>query len=1800
MKTCPLSIFTSLLNIKSRLKHPNSFRHSRAAFFCAVPFAALFAVSASAANISWTGATDGVWSTGGDWTGGVAPAAADVAVFDAGSTANLKTTLGANFSIQGLRIMTPGGLITIGAGNTLTLGSGGIDMSSASQDLLINALLALAADQTWNVGAGRTLTVNSAISGTGVNLSKIGLGVLTLAGANTFTGTTTIGGGTLNLSGSLNGTTGTDLTFTGTGIFNVTAAAGANQGMGVLRFNIGDGVVKSTNNGGTSGVSFASRAARAAGATGNFVLSGGTPGTPGSPGTLGTNNIVIGGGELTGQLLDRGLFYNGSRYAAYDAGGFVRGLIYGTDLNAPASILAGATLGVNDATKDVQISGDITAQTTAVVNTISDPGAFSITLTGGQTLSINGFLKSGASAATISGGNGITTTVAGYEMVIRTDAAGDTLTISTPILDNGGSSFTKSGAGTLFLTTASTYTGGTTLGGGSLILSNKNGFGTGTVTLAGGTNFKTGTFEGNTAGGALLNAFLLSGGNATLDVSFGTAKDIWINTPVSGPGGFIVIGSGRAQGLTLSGAKTFSGGVTLGTPTLPTDTPNVSIDDNASLGTGVLRSELNASSVTDGALRINTSLSNVANPIVIASGARIVIQTLNNNVTLNGVISDEGNGGALITAGTGIVTLGNANTFKGTTTIASGGTVLLGNSLALQNSTLSYSTGTLGFGTLTSSTLGGITGSQGLALTNALSQAVALTVGNNNTNTTYAGSFTDGAAAGGSFTKNGTGTFTLGNNSALNQTGATNINGGTLLFSSAAPDVPTSAINVNSGGTLGITTNTLTLHNTLTFSGTSAYQLQTGATLNGSTVINGNLNVTGTPVLRLASDGTTPSAGTKVIATYTGTLLNSAAWTVDALSLNSSGSQLSNWIAGNGTWVTPANWDQLGWGGSVFYDTANKQLKLTGFTQGNIAPLSTTIATIAPANNAAVTAPATTTTVASLTIGNSGAFSHSLTLQPGAPLKVNGALTLNPSGTLNASAASFLTNTLNMSGGTVTLGTGSSAGIANLTSGTLAATIGNEMTVSSKLITGTTSIFAGNTPFKVSGSNLVSGIDGLMIQGGTTKFANATYGSISLTDAGAVWSTNNGNPISNPFTTSPTANALVVHVNWRATNINAKTQPPVLTYNGVTLTQASSAYDAGAGNWANTAVYYLYNPTQGSNPLAVSFQQGGITDYAVDAFTLGGADTTFFPETRGATAGILPLDNRTTTSLTLNNIPLHGVATSSVIYRTTSGIPTSLVGSVSSGEYGTLITSGPGGGNGLQWKANAATSPTIVGAGMLVTDVTSSSLTSAATSDLISARFGMASAAFAPVTTLFPINRPAMTVDVTSANTLDFGGAPSVSMGAMTLQPGSSLTLSNAPGTVTFSSISGSGSLTQAGSGTLVLSGVSSYVGAATISAGTLSIGADANLGNANLLIFNGGTLQITGTALTSYAGGVIGSHPVTMLFDKTAGFDISDAGNTFTVNQTLSQGSGGLTKLGAGKLVLGGTNTFTGAVTLSAGTLSVGTNANLGNGNTLVFNGGTLQITGTALNSYAAGVIGAHAVTLTPDKTVGFDIASAANTFIVGQILNQGAGGLTKAGPGTLILGGANTYTGTTTVNGGMLVVNGTISGTTTVSGGTLAGDNGILGNVTANNGGTLSPGGGGIGALTVNGDINLNGSSIFSVQFDSTAIAVDGVALNGNLNIASGAVLNVSDIGSNPSSIFGVTAPVITYSGTWNGGTFAGLPDDSYFMSAGQAYQISYDRGAVTLTMLAVIPEPGTAASLLGGLGLLLGVRRRRFTGK
>ena len=109
--------------------------------------------------------------------------------------------------------------------------------------------------------------------------------------------------------------------------------------------------------------------------------------------------------------------------------------------------------------------------------------------------------------------------------------------------------------------------------------------------------------------------------------------------------------------------------------------------------------------------------------------------------------------------------------------------------------------------------------------------------------------------------------------------------------------------------------------------------------------------------------------------------------------------------------------------------------------------------------------------------------------------------------------------------------------------------------------------------------------------------------------------------------------------------------------------------------------------------------------------------------------------------------------------------------------------------------------------------------------------------------------------------------------------------------------ISGSGSLTQTGTGILTLLGSNTYSGSTTISAGTLQVG-------------NGGS------------GEFLGSASVSLSNEHCAGFQSRRRAD---LQRRRSAARGSLTQTGTGILTLLGSNTYTGGTTISAGTLQVG-----------------------------------------------------------------------------------------------------------------------------------------------------------------------------------------------------------------------------------------------------------------------------------
>jgi len=211
----------------------------------------------------------------------------------------------------------------------------------------------------------------------------------------------------------------------------------------------------------------------------------------------------------------------------------------------------------------------------------------------------------------------------------------------------------------------------------------------------------------------------------------------------------------------------------------------------------------------------------------------------------------------------------------------------------------------------------------------------------------------------------------------------------------------------------------------------------------------------------------------------------------------------------------------------------------------------------------------------------------------------------------------------------------------------------------------------------------------------------------------------------------------------------------------------------------------------------------------------------------------------------------------------------------------------------------------------------------------------------------------------------------------------------------------GAVSVNKTGAGLWILSGTNSYAGGTTLSAGTLSVGAAANLGDTSSnLVFNGGTLQITGTSLTNFAS--LGrANPISLTSGQTVALDINNAANVFTVDQTLNQGTGGLTKAGAGTLVLNSAHTYTGVTTISAGTLQLGSATATG----------SLSTSGIGLN-IASGAT--FAVNRSDTVTQGTDF----NALILGS------GTLSNVGAGSLVLNTPTFHTGNTTATAGNITL--------------------------------------------------------------------------------------------------------------------------------------------------------------------------------
>ena len=394
--------------------------------------------------------------------------------------------------------------------------------------------------------------------------------------------------------------------------------------------------------------------------------------------------------------------------------------------------------------------------------------------------------------------------------------------------------------------------------------------------------------------------------------------------------------------------------------------------------------------------------------------------------------------------------------------------------------------------------------------------------------------------------------------------------------------------------------------------------------------------------------------------------------------------------------------------------------------------------------------------------------------------------------------------------------------------------------------------------------------------------------------------------------------------------------------------------------------------------------------------------------------------------------------------------------------------------------------------------------------------------------------------------------------------------------------LGGAVDLTKTTAGTVTLSGVNTYSGATNISAGTLNIQNSAALGatSGDTTISDGATLELQG-------------------------------GITVGAGESLSLRGAGVGGNGALRNV-SGDNDWGGNITLTDNTQVHRINSDAG---LLTISGGISE-TGNSNNK---------------DLTFG----GAGNTTVTGVITGSaGDMRLFKDGAGNLNLTNANTYAGLTTISGGTLFANnasGSATGTGAVNvdaGGKLAGTGFIAptGTDGINVTGVLAPGGSvGTGNLTLNlgsttGTAAMAGGSGFEFLLDTAGLAINTVGTSDMLAIAGAAAndfsftaitgnnvdflnsgllgfyklfdtsLNIADTATDTwgnlvyDSVTGVVSSGLTYS------NLAGGYTGNFIVGTG----ISGNNGDLGDIYFQVIPEP--SAALLGGLGTLLLLRRRR----
>lgn len=1592
-----------------------------------------------------------------------------------------------------LRVQNAGAVGAVAGGKTITVADGAsLDIRAALNAIPITvqgsgvnntgaltnstttagssaSAITLAGHTSMGVTNTAALTISGVISGSGMNLTKVGAGAgtLVLSGLNTYTGNTIVNGGTLVASAATNAApinSASGLVLSGAGTFQYLGRSGASVTMVLngLELAGGAGTVDVNNTGtittldlrGTGGTLGITRTTR--GGTVDFKATTGTLGTTAviltnqandASGILGAWATVNGGASFamndgTGKVVAYGTFTDIAALGASIANGVNTNVRINSAGSGANMALAAGTTSINTLTQNSTTA--VIVDTAGKILRFGAAGGLLITPTASTTGSVT--IGTAANSGTVTAGGADNT--AG-ELILST-YSGAALTVNSVIADNGTGvvSVNRSGTGAGLVTLAgtNTYTGSTTLAAGITnvtVLANVNtasSIGRGSsagsaadLVLNGGTLQFTGAAAASTD-----RLFSIGLGGGAIDSSSATAAAV-VN--FSGTGAIGFNGQSGARNFTLTGTNT---GANILAGVLGDNGGSTTLTKSGA-GLWVLTGENTYSgmtTITAGTLRVG----NGGTTGSLGTGAVNLTGTLifnrSDNYTVNNAIF--GTSGSVITqasanvltlAGAGINTGGLRFTVDGGTIDITGNDVILTGSSALVTTNSGTINGTGGGRILLGAANGdyGAASGKTLVINTVIADGTATTIdfhgGTNSTGVTFLTAdniFTGTANIQGqavSVTKIGNaGTAgNLGVNSVINiGTGATTTS---RLIYTGAGETTDRTINLSASTGVAIVDQSGTGLLEFTSTVTAAAGVKS-LTLQGSTAgvgrMSGNI-ANGTDPVGIIKSGT----GTWTLAgnnAYSGaTAVNGGLLYAGSTSAFGNGSAMT--VAAAGTVRLDGFSNSLGsLAGAGLMENANgSAVTLTLGTDGTSTIFSGTLRdgtgggalSLVKTGAGAQTLGGADISYTGSTVIGAGAV-H-LTGSQGAVLATS-SITVAGGGTLNLNNQTA--QLYSFSSGTLSFGTGTGTA-------TLGLELGANTAASDRYVSSGSIVTANNIAFNIfalSGFGQSLSYDLLTAGSG---LSGATY-SLSSVAGGYTYNL----VTSDTKVTLQLAAMAAGDLYWRGA-----------------LNNSWSAYNAGVTNWTTDAAGTL---NAGGNPGAsnsVIFSASPVAGPAVTT-TLDGnyviRDLTFTAVPNGVTSVTIAPGINSTNSLTLAPI----TDTTGILVQDNAGSVT-ISAPIVLGAAQTWNVVGTGAnGSSLTVSGGISGSGNLTKSGTGTLSINGVSTNSGSTTITGGTVVGGVASAFSG-SSAYTVNSPAIVRLNGFANAMgSLAGSGIVENNhastAATLTVGANNLSTLFSGILRNNSGAGTGtlSLVKTGTGTMTLTGANTFTGTATVSAGTLTVG-------------NG-----TSGSITTTSNVIVGNTAGNAVLNVTTGGSISSA-----------------------LLVVGNANGASGAVNISGGSYTATTAetqdtipafgaANGGYGS-LVMSGGTLNLArfqfGGVQGANTTGGIGVGLITGGTVNNTGFLLlarhgASIGVLTVAGGTLNHNAAGQNIAlgwqgtgraelnltggmldNTGRSVQFGGGTWTGTAIVNlnAGTLVTNSftRTSGTSYInfSGGTL-----------------------------------------------------------------------------------------------------------------------------------------------------------------